>query len=485
MKKIYLILAVLCTLAITSCKGFLDVPPTDSASAETSITNKTDAEIFMNGVMNKLCSSSYLGRNMFMYADTKGGELSIVSAGRGMDSMFKFNQTASGTNYSGFWSQGFNIILQLNNIIESCEALKKEESTTSYDNILGQAYTLRAMVYFDLVRLYGRPYNYKPESWGVPNIVTRIGAGEKPLRATVAENYAQIVSDMTEGAKLISKSKTNGKINYYGNKLLQSRVYLHMDNFSEALNAAEDVINHGGYTLYENNQWVDSWGKQFGSESIFELVMDDTTTGLSSSSLGGYYARYKDYGNVLGYFVNSGYHIERMEEDMTDVRWGIYTYDEISTDRMGCCYKYLGGVSKKGDGKSDAGNVNIKVMRLSEAYLNAAEAALKLSTPNKAKAAGYLQEIRKRAPGLEAATAENITEDMIFDERAKELHLEGHRFFDMLRTGKTIVFDDIDPAAGGYMRGPTIDRTSYLTVLPVPQRERNINSELQQNEGYN
>lgn len=483
MKKIYTILAVICALALTSCNDFLDWPPTDSASAETSITSVSDAQIMLSGVMNKLTSSSYLGRNMFMYADTKGGDLCIVSAGRGMDAMFKFNQSASGTSYSGFWQQGFNIILQLNNIIENVEALEAE-GASGFDNILGQAYTLRAMVYFDLVRLYGKPYNYDKGAWGVPNITTRLDAGAKEIRATVETNYNQIVSDLKKGEGLISRSVTNGFINYYGNKALQARVCLFMDNFSGALSAAEEIIGSGVYSLYTNSNWVSSWSTQFGSESIFELIMDDTTTGLGTSSLGGYYARYRDYGNVLGYFVNSTDFIENiLGEDPTDIRWGVYTYDETSTTRMGCCYKYLGGVNQPGDGKSQAGNVNVKVIRLSEIYLIAAEAALKSGSA--AKAADYLNAIRQRSPGLAPATASTVSEDMILRERAKELQLEGHRFFDMMRCNKTITFDDdMDPAGGGYQRGKTIDRTSYLTVLPIPQREIIINPELQQNEGY-
>ena len=484
MKKIYSILAIcLCALTLTSCDEFLDWPPTDSASAETSITSVSDAQIMLTGVMNKLTSSSYLGRNMFMYADTKGGDLCIVSAGRGMDAMFKFNQSATGTSYSGFWQQGFNVILQINNIIENVEALEAE-GASGFDEVLGQAYTLRAMVYFDLVRLYGKPYNYDKGAWGVPNITTRLDAGAKEIRATVETNYNQIVSDLKKGEGLISKKVNNGFINYYGNKALQARVYLFMDNYSAALSAAEEIINSKVYSLYSNANWVGSWSKQFGSESIFELIMDDTTTGLGTSSLGGYYARYKDYGNVLGYFVNSTDFIENiLGEDPGDVRWGVYTYDETSTTRMGCCYKYLGGVSKPGDGKSQAGNVNVKVIRLSEIYLIAAEASLE--TGNKAKAAEYLNAIRQRSPGLAPATASTVSVDMILNERAKELHLEGHRFFDMMRRNKTITFDDdMDPAGGGYQRGKTIDRTSYLTILPIPQREIIINPDLQQNPGY-
>ena len=92
-----------------------------------------------------------------------------------------------------------------------------------------------------------------------------------------------------------------------------------------------------------------------------------------------------------------------------------------------------------GDGKTTATAVNLKLIRLSEIYLIAAEAALPTDAT---KAANYLNAIRKRSPGLPAATAATVTVDMILDERSKELFGEGHRFFDMMRLNKSITFND-------------------------------------------
>jgi hypothetical protein len=168
------------------------------------------------------------------------------------------------------------------------------------------------------------------------------------------------------------------------------------------------------------------------------------------------------------------------------------TYDETSNTRLGCCYKYLGGITKDangkypGDGKASASACNIKVIRLSEVYLVAAEAALRKSTPDAELAAEYLNEIRKRAPSLEPATAETVSLDMILDERSKELVCEGHRFWDMIRNNRTIYFDDFLGNVNLTDREHSIDRTSHLTILPIFTAELNANPDIakQQNPGY-
>ena len=102
----------------------------------------------------------------------------------------------------------------------------------------------------------------------------------------------------------------NGFVSYYANKALQARVYLYMEDYDKALAAAQEVIG-GPYELYENDEWVASWSTQFGSESIFELIVLDTENDLGTGSLGGYYARAGDFGSVLGYFMASDYFLSK------------------------------------------------------------------------------------------------------------------------------------------------------------------------------
>jgi hypothetical protein len=249
------------------------------------------------------------------------------------------------------------------------------------------------------------------------------------------------------------------------------------------LTAAEEVIDNGPFSLYDNDEWVNSWSSKEGSESIFQFVMLASECNLGTSSIGASYSRRNDYGSAGGLFVASEYFMERLGEDPEDVRWGIMTNEEES-DRQSCCYKYLGSVDKKGDGEADAGSCNIKVIRLSEVYLIAAEAALRKSSPDKKAAADYLNEIRKRSPSLAPATEATVSLDMILDERSKELYGEGHRFFDMIRCNKTIEFNDDYMGIPVQRRGKTIDRTHYLTVLPISEDEMIVNANMKQNPQY-
>ncbi|MCD8092958.1 MAG: RagB/SusD family nutrient uptake outer membrane protein [Bacteroides sp.] len=496
MKKIYHLLAlvVLSAFTFTSCDDFLDMQPTNSGNANGAISTVADAKVALNGVMSAMTSSSYYGRNFFMYGDAKGGDLTIFSAGRGLDAFYTFNHEPNSGSYSSFWSRGYYCILQVNSLLKNINEQEEKGSLEDFSYVKGQALTLRALFYFDLVRLYGLPYNYDKTAYGVPNITEPLTVQAQPTRATVEENYRQILQDLSDGATFLSedKSKQNGYIGYYANIALQARVKLYMEDYDGALTAAREVIESGKYELYTPEQWTASWSKQFGSESIFELGITTEESDLGTSSLGFYLMRYGQLKNAMGWYLASDYFLNRLGEDETDVRWGVMDNDEywydFDIERKGACYKYMGGTSLPGDGKATNTAVNIKIIRLSEIYLIAAEAALHSTKADAGAdvAAGYLNEIRKRAPQLAPATASTITDDMILDERSKELFGEGQRFFDMMRMNKTIEFNDDFQDVPVSHREKTIDRTFGKIVLPISQDEINANPTLknQQNEGY-
>lgn len=485
MKKYKIILLGLLTISLYSCKDFLDVKPTNSADADEAIKTPKDASVAINGVMRLMTSSDYYGRNFLIYGDAKGGDFTIVSQGRGLDGLYTFNQSPSTGSYSGFWTHIYNNLLQVNNLLENI-AKQEAAGVTGFDSAKGQALTARALMYFDLVRLYGKPYTQDKSSFGVPLVLTKLNTDAQPLRATVEQTYTQILKDLTDAAPLLPKTKTNGYINYYANKAIQARVYLNMNDKVNSLLAAEEVINATSlYTLYSNANWVSSWATQFGSESIFELAVVPLENDLGNSSLGIYHRR-KAHGvsAATGFFVASDYFLTRLNQDPTDVRWGIMAADETSASRKGSLYKFSGNTTLSGgDGKATVTAVNIKVIRLSEMYLVAAESAL-VSDPT--KAVGFLNAIRKRAPLLAPATIGTISLDMILDEKSKELYGEGHRFFDLMRTNKSITYNDEFGAINVPNRDKTIDRTFFKTILPISQGEMNANPPIkaQQNPGY-
>lgn len=494
MKNIKLILAVVLLLGTTSCKKFLDVTPSNSADANMAVKTPRDAQILINGIMNQMTDVNYYGRNFIMYGEAKGGNMAVYSMGRGLDAMYTFNHSVNSNSYSGFWSQIYYTILETNYLLEQIAKLEAN-GATGFNTAKGQALTARALMYFDLVRLYGKQYTDNKASYGVPLVLTRLGFNAKPLRASVDAVYTQIVKDLTEAAPLLPKTKLNGYINYYGNRGIAARVYLTMGENGLALTAAQEVIAATSlYKLYSNSEWVDSWKSQYGSESIFELNINPLENDLGTSSLG-VYQRNKGVGttSALGFFYASTPFLTSLNAGgNADIRRGIMARDESSASRLGALYKYSGGTpdgnsssSKMPGDKSTANNtaVNIKVVRLSEMYLIAAEASL---PTNLLSAANYLNAIRSRNPALLPATALTVNLDMILEERAKELHGEGHRFFDMMRLNKSITFND---SFGGLLvsqRPTTIDRTFYKTILPISQGEINANPDIkaQQNPQY-
>lgn len=490
MKKNKIIFAIIGILLLSSCEDFLDVKPSNSADSATSIVTVSDARVAINGIMRNMTSYNYYGRNFILYSDAKGGDFAIASAGRGYDGLYQFNHSQTSGSYSGFWAHLYQCILQVNNLLTNIDQI--EEAGDGSDQLLeykGQALTARALFYFDLVRLYGKPYNMDKTSLGVPLELEVVDAAAQPTRATVEAVYNQIVADLVAGAPLLSKSVEKGYFNYYANMAIQARVYLHMDNFTAALAAAETIINDGVYTLYDNDEWYNSWSNEFGSESILEIAMNENEGDLGASSLG-YYLLPQGKSGASGWFLASDYYLNRLNEDPSDVRWTVMIEDELSTEnspRLGSCMKYVGGQEMVGD-KGKASATNIKIIRLSEVYLIAAEAALRQPTPDKTKAKNYLNAIRKRAPALVPATEDNITLEMIIAEKSKELFTEGNRYWDMMRLGWQIELNDelIQPAIAIPHRDKIIDRTFYKTILPIAQDEIDANPAIgeQQNPGY-
>lgn len=493
MKKIKIIFAIIGIVLLAACEDFLDIEPSNSANSSTSIVTVDDAKVAMSGIMRNMTSSNYYGRNFIIYADAKGGDFAINSAGRGLDGLYQFNHSQTSGAYGGFWSHLYSCVLQVNNLLENIEKIEAEgNGSKRLSEYKGQALTARALLYFDLVRLYGKPYYLDKTSYGVPLELKVVDASAQPTRASVEAVYDQIVIDLKAGAPLMSKSKSKGYLNYYANLAIQARVYLHMENFDAALTAADTIIHNGVYSLYTNDKWEDSWASESGSESIFELGIYENEADLGTGSLGYYLLRLGKLTGASGWFMASDYYLERLNQDPTDIRWAIMDEDETSTvgtERYGSCVKYVGGHAMRGDKEGKASATNIKVIRLSEIYLIAAEAALRKPSPDLTKAVDYLNEIRKRAPALDAAIETTVTLEMIMDEKSKELFTEGHRYWDMLRLGWDIEFNDdfIDPPIVIPHRDKIINtKTFYKIVLPISQDEIDANPaiEAQQNTGY-
>lgn len=483
----YLLIGAL-FLFTCACEGFLDQKPTNSTLSSEAITCAEDAQVAMNGVLRTMTAYGYYGRQFLLYADFKGGDLTPPSLGRGNDALFTFTHNFNLNAYGEIWDSMFYTLLQANNIISSIKegsaTYTTEEEKETLDDICGQALAVRALVHFDLARVYGYPYlKDNGASLGAPIVTRVLDAQDKLVRSSVAETYERAIADLKEALGLLNDENKTLGISVYAAKALLSRIYLYCGEWDNAFKLAEEVISSQKFTLYDNANWASSWNADFGTESIFELPVTAGENDLEGSSpthlLRPYY-----FQNGASAAVASKQFFAIMEEDMEDIRWQIMDI-EATSEVAGLVIGRKGWI-KKYEKNSGTAN-NIKIVRLSEVYLIAAEAALKKGTQDKEKAVGYLNMIRKRSPSLQPATTDMDTgaiEDMIFRERRKELICEGHTYFDFLRCGKTVTFDETLYPITSEGRQLTVDWNFAKCVLPIPQAELLANPDIQQNPSY-
>ena len=209
------------------------------------------------------------------------------------------------------------------------------------------------------------------------------------------------------------------------------------------------------------------WGKRENSESIFDLDFSTTMYGGARELIGSVAAP-QSYGTM----VATDDFLNLLNEDPTDVRLGLLIKDKEGKERAVNKYPGLDG------------NIfvnNVRVIRLSDIYLVGAEAALRKNTPDQDLADEYLYQIRHRAnPSNNKITA---TLDLIKKERRKELVMEGHRLYDILRVGDTV------ERKGGshFLNGEdliTVSWNDYRTIMPIPQAEIDANPQMIQNPSY-
>ena len=459
-----------------SCNDYLTVIPGTQLISETAIVDIDGAYTALYGVYDGLQASSSYGCQMFTFADLRGGDMQSTAVGDSRTyPIYTFNNRTPDNGPAGLWATPYAILNRVNNLITAMEADKVKDGTQAQRNeVLGQAYTLRALLHFDLVKIHGTPYLKSTTDPGAIIVDRVIGAAEQLQRSTVGETYEFVVSNLQKALPLLetSKAKKNGYVNYWATEALLARVYLYMGEWSNAYTAATDVINNGPYKLITNANYIASWGLDFTDESIFSVV-NTTTDNPSREALSN--VSFPDgYGEIiLSYSI-----LDLLEEDMDDVRLQLINPDKISKKQGG----YRHGYCKKYPGRNgDIFTNNLPLIRLSELYLIAAETALKKAPKEQNKADEYLDAIRRRAnPAVAFVPASDIT---IRNERRKELVHEGHRFFDIMRLGEVVVrnsgrdFLNIDQVI-------TISWDEHLCVLPVPRHEIDANPNILPTPGY-
>lgn len=462
-----LLYTFIASAALFACSP-LDQNPSTSVTSETAITTVEDLKNAVNGGYYIATYGDMLtvASELCIYADMIGPDSYQPSSnGQNPSRMASFALTPADT-YGAYYYL-YSALASVNNAIDRGLLLEDQEGAAPY---IAELYAMRGLFHFHLATYFAPiPTSENANTMGLVladkvHDISYIGE-----RATLDQTYKLITDDFSKAIESgLNKDKKTGHLNYWAALGLRARAYLYWGKYTEALADCKELLKDSPYTLYTPENYTSVWSQEGTDEMLLEYLQTDTYNAQRYAP--GYYTSpegYSEYG-VSEAFYNW------LTADANDVRSQMVAhYTQAPAGFTGATYN-PGYYPLKYPGKSGSATPtytnNIKVIRLAEVYLIAAEAALKVEP---AAAAGYLNDLRKkRITGY--ADVASVTLDDILDERRKELFAEGHIAFDFWRNGKDVVnsFGTIKP-------------TDTKTVLPLPKKELDLaKGKLVQNPGY-
>ncbi len=475
MKKIiYTSLFLTGGLLLTSCrKDFTETQFFQSKQAEP-LKTVEEASSFVNGTYAQMREKEYLGSYYLAYGEVRSDEVyNNMDVGRFRgESLYAMD--ANNGDARDTWTTIYGVIANINNVINAPDNLSSQAGGAANPSevkaIKAQAYAIRGMAFFDLLRLYGQKYT--GGTLGVP-LPLQYNALANTTRPTIEDTEKQIEKDFNEAIHLFQDVATaqgttlaglvnttdKTKLSPMAVKVYQSRFYLYKGDWNMVATLSREIIDSHKYEVVPEADLAASFVKPNTSNSIFELAVG------VKGSLGT---------EAFGYLFNSGGYAT-----LLPTAYAISLFDDA--DARGNLFV---GNSDDGyflDGKfSDLqSQSNLKLVRYEEVLLNAAEASL--NKGDQATALDYYNQLRAQR-GFRAAPATSLTMEELKKERLRELLGEGFRYWDLLRWGDAVPYYDRTGATE-----PANNRAvpNKVFAFPIPQAERNSEySNVPQNDGY-
>lgn len=489
--KITISLLIVASLVITTgCEDFLQKDPQGELTQEAFPVTASDALLATNAVYVTVRTWAYHSGGYpildIMSDDAhKGSNPNDQLPTVGPYETFTHTTTQDGLDR--WWSALYEGIKRANVVIEKVPSINMNEQLRN--RYIAEASFLRGLFYFDLVRAFG----------GVPRVTSTTPATKTP-RSTDAEIYELIISDLEFAAQHLPEKSLYGpddagRATKGAAKSLLARVCLFMGDYKNVEKYALEVIASDEYDLEDD--FADANGKngEHGIESVFEIGA------MEVEGAGG-----NQYANTQGVrgSPNRGWGFNRPSLDLR------YSFEE-GDPRLDATIIDLGetldGIFIIGDGTTPDVVVvngivtevecynqkvwypgtntitqwghNRRLIRYADVLLMAAEALNENDKPG--DALPFLNEVRERARGGNGSilpdvtvTEKNALRNAILEERRHELALEGHRFWDLVRTGRAAI-----------VLGPLGFQTGKHELLPIPQNEIDISQgSLQQNPNW-
>lgn len=478
------ILASTIVVAGIGCEKAIDKTPTHALSQENAFKSVADFESSLSAVYNSLRGVGYYGRNQSVLPDMVADNLlqtneSLVNFAEVTDWAYT---TTNGT-IAETWLAGWGVIANANIIINNIDRFATTANQTRINRIKGQAIALRAMAHFDLLKYFADDLGRTSTSAGIPYVkqsaLEASPASFKPSRLTVSQVYDEIYADIAAARTAlgnvdaaINTASAKYRIDINALNAIQARVALYARDWTTAVTASSAVIS--ALPLASRAVFPSIWNDQSQAEVAFAVFF---STGEFLSRLAG-----DCFSPPINRSQQEGHPTFMANfDEVNDVRFSAYVrrgFGTLATPARAntrfVITKYLG------KGTALDGVVDFKAFRTGEMYLIRAEAYA--NTSREALALVDLNTLRAaRINGFVAGTETGAALTAAIQlERSKELFMEGHRWFDLKRTSRSINRGAIAAPTTQAILAPT--RREW--VWPIPQGERDANPNMSQNAGY-
>ncbi len=528
MKKL-LLLSTIILFLIGCSKEFTELKPQQNVFTSDVFTILPTARAAVNGLYSLMQEQGYYGREALAIPEMISDNMtrSVKASQEANFNTMTFSTTQSEVRL--LWDQLYKVIGSANAVIANEENIKKLGTAVTQiecSQLVGEAYAVRAMAYFDLAKFFSRPL--KSTSDGshlcVPLLVESITDVEKivfPSRNKASEVYAQIDNDITEAIKrlpsngdvyingVVSTTFTKIRMNHWSTLALKARVAIYKEDWATAIAASSEVISSGKFTLFNYAGMYQDFQTNGNQESILEIA-NNTNDNPGNNSYA-YLTNQSGYGDALATKQTMNSKSTGTTLSTFKGLYDIYTATDVrrkfvelgnrnaigGESNVPLCLKYQ-NISTYVE--------NIKVFRFAEMYLSRGEAYARLALLNNdaASLTASLTDINLIRKARDTASATKLFAasvlatpptgsistaaflDSIIVERRKEFSLEGQRLFDLNRTKKnyvkirsagsstSVLVDYANPASTYFIR----------TILPIPNAAILSNKNLIQNEGY-
>ena len=466
-----------CSTMMVSCDSWLEVKPYDKISEGELQKSEEGYQKMLNGIYIDLNSDALYGQSLSVeMIEVMGGAYAIGTDNSVWGNYKDLSNYQYGTEYwrnrlDQTWNKAYALILNCNKILESIDQNQDLFTGGNYYAVKGEALALRAMLHFDMLRLFGPVYAKDSEKKAIPYYNKQTNSPEPIL--TAKEVAEKVVADLEEARILLANDpvKTEGtlmsgsqdgtsnfmryralRLNFYAVEALLARVNLYMGNKTEAFKYATDVIktaDQGIFPFVDKSLVIGSPAdpdRIFSSEVLFAL----TNTSRSKihknfydpSRLPNYVFRMDD--NLMSNIVYGGAATTGGYQD--DYR---YRANWIATGSNRYFYKYSDMVAN-----GSIQNTMIPMIRLGEMFLIAAES----QSDDLAKGVQYVNALRRNRG---VANLQTLTPDLLKYEYIRELYGEGQLFYLYKRLNAGVKRDN----------GTVKPLTKQESVLPIPAEE--------------